>query len=66
MSSQDNNINLLEQLSFYGKTIKPRVKKFYEKILKNYFMTVLILQEKKEHLKSMPKPIKWKWLTMKG
>ena len=27
MSSQGNNINLLEQLPFYGKTIKPRVKK---------------------------------------
>ena len=28
MSSQGNNINLLKQLSFYGKTIKPRVKEF--------------------------------------
>ena len=27
MSSQDNNINLLEQLPFYRKTIKPCVKK---------------------------------------
>ena len=27
MSSQDNNINLLKQLPFYGKTIKPCVKK---------------------------------------
>ena len=27
MSSQDNNINLLEQLPFYGETIKPHVKK---------------------------------------
>ena len=27
MSSQGNNINLLEQLPYYGKTIKPRVKK---------------------------------------
>ena len=27
MSSQDNNINLLEQLPFYGKTIKSHVKK---------------------------------------
>ena len=27
MSSQDNNINLLKQLPFYGKTIKPHVKK---------------------------------------
>ena len=26
MSSQGNNINLLKQLPFYGKTIKPRVK----------------------------------------
>ena len=28
MSSQENNINLLKQLPFYGKTIKPRVKGF--------------------------------------
>ena len=28
MSSQGNNINLLKQLPFYGKTIKPRIKKF--------------------------------------
>ena len=27
MSSQDNNINLLKQLPFYGETIKPRIKK---------------------------------------
>ena len=26
MSSQGNNINLLKQLPFYGKTLKPRVK----------------------------------------
>ena len=28
MSSQGNNINLLKQLPFYGKTIKPRIKEF--------------------------------------
>ena len=28
MSSQGNNINLLKELPFYGKTIKPRIKKF--------------------------------------
>ena len=28
MSSQGNNMNLLKQLFFYGKTIKPRVKEF--------------------------------------
>ena len=27
MSLQDNNINLLKQLPFYGKTIKPTIKK---------------------------------------
>ena len=27
MSSQGNNINLLKQLPFYGKTIKPTIKK---------------------------------------
>ena len=28
MSSQGNNINLLKELPFYGKTIKSRIKKF--------------------------------------
>ena len=28
MSSQGNNINLLKQVPFYGKTIKPRDKEF--------------------------------------
>ena len=28
MSSQGNNIKLLKELPFYGKTIKPRIKKF--------------------------------------
>ena len=28
MSSQGNNINLLKQLPFYGKTIKPKIKEF--------------------------------------
>ena len=28
LSSQGNNINLLKQLPFYGKTIKPRIKEF--------------------------------------
>ena len=28
MSSQGNNMNLLKQLPFYGKTIKPRIKEF--------------------------------------
>ena len=28
MSSQGNNINLLKQLPFHGKAIKPRIKKF--------------------------------------
>ena len=28
MSSQGNDINLLKQIPFYGKTIKPRVKDF--------------------------------------
>ena len=29
MSSQGNNINLLKQLPFYGKTIKSKIKKIY-------------------------------------
>ena len=28
ISSQGNNINILKQLPFYGKTIKPKIKKF--------------------------------------
>ena len=28
MSSQGNNINLLKQLPFYGRTIKPSIKEF--------------------------------------
>ena len=28
MSSQGNNINLLKQLPFFGKNIKPRIKEF--------------------------------------
>ena len=28
MSSQGNNINLLKQLPFYGRTIKPIIKEF--------------------------------------
>ena len=28
MSSQTNDINLLRQLPFYGRTIKPRIKEF--------------------------------------
>ena len=107
MSSQGNKINLLEQLPFYGRTIKPRVKEFtsakllselpfFEKPIKSkikqlttkkllreqpfykqpikkphikklrilryyvsyHFMMILIFQEKKGHLKGMPKPIK--------
>ena len=60
MSLQDNNISLLEQLPFYGKTIKPRVKKLsnFELLRGYHFMMKLIFQEKKGHLKSMLKPIK--------
>ena len=28
MSSQGNNINLLKQLPFHGRTIEPRIKEF--------------------------------------
>ena len=28
MSSQGNNVKLLKQLPFYGKSIKPRIKEF--------------------------------------
>ena len=33
MSSQGNNINLLKQLPFYGKTIKSKIKKLTNAIL---------------------------------
>ena len=33
MSSQGNNINLLKQLPFYGKTIKSKIKKINAKLL---------------------------------
>ena len=60
MSSQDNNINLIKQLPFYGKTLKPRVKKLsnLELLRELPFTMILIFQEKNGHLKSIPKPIK--------
>ena len=71
MSSQGKNINLLKQLPFYGKTIKPRIKqpikshKLKNRKTMNYyvsyhFMMILIFQENKGHLVGMPKPIKEK------
>ena len=60
MSSQDNNINLIKQLPFYGKTLKSRVKKLsnLELLRELPFTMILIFQEKNGHLKSIPKPIK--------
>ena len=39
MSSQGNNINLLKQVPFYGKTTKSKIKKFTNAklLLKNIF-----------------------------
>ena len=59
MSLQDNNINLLKQLPFYGKTIKPTIKKitnakllfelpFFKKLIKvkiKQLTTKKLLQE---------------------
>ena len=36
MSSQGNSINLLKQLAFYGKAIKPRIKEFTNLLSINY------------------------------
>ena len=70
MSSQGNNINLLKQLPFYGKTIKPRIKKFtnakllselpfFEKPIKakiKQLTTKKLLQEQPFYKQSIKKP----------
>ena len=55
MSSQENKINLLKQIPFYGKTIKPRVKGFTkeQKIMTKNTIACLvykILLQKKNYL----------------
>ena len=71
-SSQSNNINLLKQLPFYGKTIKPRIKEFtnakllselpfFEKPIKakiKQLTTKKLLQEQPFHKQSIKKPKK--------
>ena len=70
MSSQDNNINLLKQLPFYGGTIKPRIKEFtnanllselpfFEKPIKTkakQLTTKKLLQEQPFYKQSIKKP----------
>ena len=70
MSSQFNNIKLLKQLPFYGKTIKPRVKEFtdakllselpfFEKSIKakiKQLTTKKLLQEQPFYKQSIKKP----------
>ena len=62
MGSQDNNINLLEQLSFYGKTIEPCVKKLsnFELLCELPFYDEINISRKERafYAKSMLKPIK--------
>ena len=78
MSSQGNNINLLKQLSFYGKTIKPRIKEFtnvkllsellfFEKPIKakiEQLATKKSLQEQPFYKESIKKPRIKKLKTM--
>ena len=53
VSSQGNNINLLEQLPFYGKTIKPRVKKLsnFELLLELPFYDEIDISRKERAFK---------------
>ena len=70
MSSQGNNINLLKQLPFYEKTIKPRIKEFtnakllsepsfFEKSIKaklKQLTTKKLLQEQPFYKQPLKKP----------
>ena len=70
MSSQGNNINLLKQLPFYGRTIEPRIKEFtnaklssqlplFEKPTKakiKQFTANKLLQEQPFYKQSIKKP----------
>ena len=70
MSSQGNNINLLKQLPFYGRTIKPSIKEFtnakllselpfFEKSIKakiKQLTTKKLLQEQPFYKQSIKKP----------
>ena len=70
MSSQTNDINLLRQLPFYGRTIKPRIKEFtkgkllsvltfFEKSIKAKFKqltTKQLLPEQPFHKQSIKEP----------
>ena len=47
MSSQGNNINLLKQLPFYGRTIKSRIKEFTNAKLLSELPFLKILQKPK-------------------
>ena len=78
MSSRGNNINLLKQLPFYGKTIKPKIKEstsaellfelpLFEKFLKakiKQLTTKKLLQERPFYKQSIKKPKKRKVETM--
>ena len=57
MSSQGNNMNLLEQLPFYGKTIKPRVKKLsnFELLLELPFYGEINISRKERAFKKYAK-----------
>ena len=57
MSSQGNNMNLLEQLPFYGKTIKPRVKKLsnFELLLELPFYGEINISRKEKAFKKYAK-----------
>ena len=57
MSSQGNNMNLLEQLPFYEKTIKPRVKKLsnFELLLELPFYGEINISRKEKAFKKYAK-----------
>ena len=78
MSSQFNNIKLLKQVPFYGKTIKPRVKEFtdakllselpfFEKSIKakiKQLTTKKLLQEQPFYKQSIKNHVLKSWKTM--
>ena len=53
MSSQGNNINLLKQLPFYGRTIKSRIKEFTNAKLLSELPFLKILQKPKLNKRSL-------------
>ena len=53
MSSQGNNINLLKQLAFYGRTIKPSIKEFTNAKLLPFFQKSIKAKIKQSTMKKL-------------